>query len=80
MIFPDIDFEYHSHLSTTPNLTLNKRIFLRMLGEEISFEGYVHKYSCVLLNPYASQCQPEIVFEKYLSEAKELNIRCLSYT
>jgi len=28
MMYTDIDFEYHSQLSTTFNLTLNKPIFL----------------------------------------------------
>ena len=53
MKYTYIDFEYHTQLSTTFNLTVNKPIILIMLGEEISITGSIHLYSSVLLKLYA---------------------------
>jgi len=44
MMYTDIDFEYHSQLSTTVNLTVDLPIILHMLGEEISTAGPIHIY------------------------------------
>jgi len=52
MMYTDTDFEYHSHLSTTFNLTLNQ-YSLHIQVEEISTEGPTHIYSRVLLNLHA---------------------------
>jgi len=41
-MYTDIDCEYHSHLSTLFNLTLNCSLTLHMLGELISIEGPYH--------------------------------------
>jgi len=54
MMYTDIDFEYHSQLSTTFNLTVNKPIILtHAIGEEISTAGPIHIYSRVLLKFHA---------------------------
>jgi len=43
MMYTDIDFRYHSHISTTFNLTLNNPLILTdMLEEVISTEGTNH--------------------------------------
>jgi len=48
MMYTNIDFEYHSHLWTTLNWSLNKPIILSMLGEENSTEGPIHIYIYIL--------------------------------
>jgi len=54
MMYTDIDFEYHSQLSTTFNLTVNKPIILIHMGGEISIAGPIHIYSSLLLKFHAS--------------------------
>ena len=53
-MYTDIDFEYHSHLSTTFNLTLSQ-YSLHIHVEKISTEGPIYIYSRVLLYLHALQ-------------------------
>ena len=62
-MYTDIDFEYHSHLSTT----INNQLSLHMLEEDIGTDWPIHNiiYSWVLLNPHAlhGKSQPHVSFE-----------------
>ena len=45
-MYTNIDFEYHTHILTTFNLTLTNNLF-HLIGEEISTEGPIHiLYNC----------------------------------
>jgi len=72
MMYSDIDFEYHSHLSKfqcivpdTFNLTFNLPIILIHRRTDYSTEGPIHLYCSEQINTHAShgKGQLEIAFE-----------------
>jgi len=60
MIYTNIDFENHSHLSTKSNI--EQTINLNMLGEEISTEGPIHIYFSEQFNPFDLHCKVQLEF------------------